>query len=97
MRLLEQATFALEKGDRPGARMSVCLHARVRDGSMIYLLRSSLMGLISILRRPMARASVEQRYVCACVYGYNGETEYIAVSASVKKRCACLISAAARV
>ena len=67
MRLLEQAALALEEGNRPEERaVLVCLHARGSDGST-HLLRSSLMGLISILRRPMARACIEQRYVWACI------------------------------
>lgn len=62
----------------------------------IYLLRSSLMGLISILRRPMARACIEEGYVCACawvgVYGYSSWEKSI-VARDVKKRCACLVRA----
>jgi hypothetical protein len=40
---------------------------RMADDGSTHLLRSSLMGLISILRRPMARACVEQRYACSCM------------------------------
>jgi hypothetical protein len=42
------------------------LDALDRGNGRIYLFRSSLIGLISILRRPMARACMERHYVCAC-------------------------------
>jgi hypothetical protein len=46
------------------------LDALDRGNGRIYLFRSSLIGLISILRRPMARACMERHYVsaCACVW-----------------------------
>lgn len=73
MRLLEQAALALEEGDRPEERVSVpyaLLDALDRGIGRIYLFRSSLIGLISILRRPMARACMERHYVsaCACIW-----------------------------
>jgi hypothetical protein len=67
MRLLEQAALALEEGNRPeGERVSVCLryaHNKGSSSSRTHLFLSSLIGLISILRRPMARACIERHYV----------------------------------
>jgi hypothetical protein len=51
------------------------------------------MGLISILRRPMARACMEQRYACSCM-GIMGVWAECNNPRSVKKRCACLVRAA---
>jgi hypothetical protein len=67
MRLLEQAALALEKGDRPGRWVLVGMladaHNRSSSSSRTHLFLSSLIGLISILRRPMARACIERHYV----------------------------------
>jgi hypothetical protein len=51
------------------------------------------MGLISILRRPMARACMKQRYACSCM-GIVGVWAECNNPRSVKKRCACLVRAA---
>lgn len=58
--LLEQSALTLEEGYRPGrgqgALAGRAWHSRQEGGGGTHRLRSSLMGLISILRRPMAGA-----------------------------------------
>lgn len=80
MRLLEQTTFALKEGDRPGA--GECQRGGRRVAPCVWcsthLLRSSLIGLISILRRPMARACgyrvSDDVFVCVFVSSECAET-----------------------